>query len=288
MSTRKVWFITGANAGFGRSMLECAIRKGDTVVAAVRRPETMTKLQTEYTEDRLLVVKVDVSKSDQVNAAFDTVKKTFGRIDVVYNNAGYGIVGEVEAVPLEAARAVFETNYWGLVYVTRAAVAFFREVNQPQGGRLLQVSSMYAESADGCVGYYSGTKHAANALTEALSKELDPAWNIKPTLIEAGYYKTDSVKLKSFEMYGHPSYTNPAVEGVAIRQAFANLDPNNTPFIRGDPDKLSEVVYRVTDMEDPPLWLPLGKDAYVRARAKIASYLADIDKYESLSDDLEL
>ncbi len=89
-------------------MLECAIRKGDTVVAAVRRPETMSKLQTEYTEDRLLVVKVDVSKSDQVNAAFDIVKKAFGRIDVVYNNAGYGIVGEVEAVPLEAARAVFE------------------------------------------------------------------------------------------------------------------------------------------------------------------------------------
>ncbi|KAK0463964.1 NAD-P-binding protein [Desarmillaria tabescens] len=280
MPAHKVWFITGANAGFGRSMLECAIRKGDKVVAAVRRPETMTKLQTEYTEDRLLVVKVDVSKPDEVNAAFDTVKKAFGRIDVVYNNAGYAIVGEVEGVPLKAARAVFETNFW--------AVAFFREVNQPQGGRLLQVSSMYGESADGCIGYYSGTKHAVNALTEALSKELDPAWNIKPTLIEAGYFKTDALRLKTFEVYEHPSYTNPAVEGVAIRQAFANFDPNNNPFIRGDPDKLSEVVYRVADMEDPPLWLPLGKDAYVRARAKIASYVAEIDKYESLSEDLEL
>ncbi|PBK97041.1 NAD-P-binding protein [Armillaria gallica] len=277
MSTHKVWFITGANAGFGRSMLECAIRKGDTVVAAVRRPETMSKLQTEYSEERLLVVKVDVSKPDQVNAAFDTAKKAFGRIDVVYNNAGYAIVGEVEAVPLEAARAIFETNLWGLVYVTRAAVAFFRDVNQPRG-RLLQVSSMYAESADGTV----------NALTEALSKEFDPAWNIKPTLIEAGYYKTDLVKLKNFEVYEHPSYTNPAIGGVVVRQALANLDPNNTPFIRGDPDKLSEVVYRVTDMEDPLLWLLLGKDAYVRARAKIASYLADINKYESLSEDLEL
>ncbi len=91
-------------------MLECAIRKRDTVVAAVRRPETMTKLQTEYTKDRLLVVKVDVSKSDQVNAAFDTVKKAFRRIDVVYNNAGYAIVGEVEVVPLEAARGIFEVR----------------------------------------------------------------------------------------------------------------------------------------------------------------------------------
>ncbi len=94
--------------------------------------------------------------------------------------------------------------------------------------------------------------------------------------------------LKNFDVYEHPSYTNPAIGGVIVRQALANLDPNNTPFIRGDPDKLSEVVYRVTDMEDPPLWLPLGKDAYVRARAKIASYLADINKYESLSEDLDL
>ena len=110
----------------------------------------------------------------------------------------------------------------------------------------------------------------------------------QPTLIEGGYYKTDLMMLKNFDVYEHPSYTNPAVEGVAIRQAFANFDPDNTPFVRGDPDKLSEVVYRLTGMEDPPLWLPLGKDAYVRARAKIARYLADIDKYESLSDDLEL
>ncbi|KAK0210923.1 hypothetical protein DFS33DRAFT_1371252 [Desarmillaria ectypa] len=264
MSAHKTNLVTRANARFERSMPECAIRNGDTVVIAVRRPETMTKLQTECTEDRLLVVKVDVSKPDEGNAAFDTVKKAFGRTDVVYNNAGYAIVGEVSFRALLAVTDhiyVFrQTNFWGLVYVTRTAVAFFREVNQ-----------------DGSCKF----PPSVNALTDALSKELGPTWGIKPALIEAGYYKTDALKLKTFEVYEYPSYTNPAAEGVAIRQAFANFDPNNTPFVRSDPGK-------VTDMEDPPLWLPLEKDAYVRARGKIASYLVDIDKYESLSEDLAL
>ncbi|KAF9019433.1 NAD-P-binding protein [Hymenopellis radicata] len=286
----KVWLITGANAGFGRAMLDCVLQNGDNVIAAVRRPETLADLP----KDRVTVVKMDVTKPEQIDAAFEEIKAKGLRIDVLYNNAGFPNVGEVEAVPLDVCRSLFETNFWGSTTVLRKSLAHMRDVNQPSGGRLLQMASMFGHTVDGCTGYYGATKHAMEALSEALSKELDPAWNIKVVILQPGYFLTDGLKgtggvsgtQKSYEIHGHPAYTNPTVEGVAIRNAFNTITDPST-IIKGDPAKLSAAVYKAAALENPPLWLPLGKDAYQKIRAKLEKYKKDMDAYESWSADLE-
>jgi NAD(P)-dependent dehydrogenase (short-subunit alcohol dehydrogenase family) len=125
----------------GLSVTEYLLAKGDAVVAAVRRPESMQEHQVKYGADKLIVVKVDVRNQEDVDAAFKKAEATFGRIDVVYNNAGYSAVGEVEAMPMSDGKEMFETNFFGATRVSLAAIKFFREVNKPIGGRLIQASS---------------------------------------------------------------------------------------------------------------------------------------------------
>lgn len=135
--------VTGASSGFGKSLTEFVLNKGDIVVATLRKPEVLQELTASYSSDKLLVLKVDVTNQTDIDHAFAQTKETFGRLDVVFNNAGYGVVGDAETTPIDIAKAMFEVNFWGAVNVSRAAVKFFREVNEPgRGGVLLQNSSI--------------------------------------------------------------------------------------------------------------------------------------------------
>ena len=190
--------VTGASSGFARSMTELVLAKGDIAVATLRKPEVISDLSFKYTSKQLLVLKLDVSKPAEVVAAFDAAVKAFGRIDVVFNNAGYNVLGEVEATSEQIARGVFDVNFFGAVNVSKDAVRIFRDVNKPQGGRLSQMSSgvvyyklvpllstqllkavsirqlcLTRHKADrvGCL--------ALNAISDALAVEVDPEWNIK-------------------------------------------------------------------------------------------------------------
>ena len=148
--------VTGASTGIGRSLLELLLKNGEVVVATLRKAEVLADLSAKYPEDKLLVVRVDVSKETDITAAFDKTNEVFGHIDVVFNNAGYGSLGEAEATPNNVARAQFEVNFWGASNVSRAAVKFFREVNKPGvGGTLLQVSSIVFYSPGPALAYYS-------------------------------------------------------------------------------------------------------------------------------------
>ena len=135
--------VTGASSGFGRTLTEFLLNQGEIVVATLRKPEVLQELSASYPEDKLLVLKVDVANQADVDHAFERTKEVFGRLDVVFNNAGsVGVLGEAEMIPIDSARAVFDVNFWGAVYVSRAAIKFFREVNEPgRGGVLLQSSS---------------------------------------------------------------------------------------------------------------------------------------------------
>ncbi|KAG1730401.1 uncharacterized protein EDB91DRAFT_1059495 [Suillus paluster] len=173
MASPKVWFITGTSSGFGRCMTECALSQGDIVVATLRKPEALSDLATRYPAEKLLVLKVDVAKQEDID-------EVFGRLDVVFNNAGYQLVTEVEGMPVNKAREMFETNFGGSTNVSRAAVKFFREVNEPgKGGILLQVSSAAGFNPLPGLGYYAATKNALKGFSEGLAKELSPSWNIK-------------------------------------------------------------------------------------------------------------
>lgn len=128
-------------------------------MATLRTPAVLTDLQKKYPEDRLLVLQLDVTKPSEITAAFEAAVARFGRIDVVFNNAGYAVQGEAEGTPHDVARKMFEVNFWGAANVTHEAVRVFREVNNPKGGRLLQMSSISGVRGASSVGYYGASKH---------------------------------------------------------------------------------------------------------------------------------
>ena len=151
--------VTGASTGFGRDMTEWALKQGDIVVASARKPESLNDLKTSYAADQLLTIRLDVDKATEIKQAFVQAKNAFGRVDVVFNNAGWSVVGEIEAVPEDEARKLFDTNFWGASNVSREAVRFFREENRPSGGFLIVTSSVVGVQATAGGGYYSASKH---------------------------------------------------------------------------------------------------------------------------------
>jgi NAD(P)-dependent dehydrogenase (short-subunit alcohol dehydrogenase family) len=138
-------------------MVELLLKKGDKVAATLRNPDDLTDLAAEYPTSQLVIVKLDVSHRSDISPAFEKARQAFGRIDVVFNNAGQMVVGEVESLSEEVARKLFDVNFWGAANVTREAVRFFRDVNSPPGGSLLQVSSQAGIVACPAMGFYSAS-----------------------------------------------------------------------------------------------------------------------------------
>jgi NAD(P)-dependent dehydrogenase (short-subunit alcohol dehydrogenase family) len=173
------------------------LEQGDIVIATVRKPETLKHLLHVWTKGQLLILKVDVSNPDDIKDAFRTTEIRFGRIDVVYNNAGSSLMGELESTPEEEARKMFEVNFWGAVNVAREAIRFFRDINKPQGGRLWSVTSAAGLFPLPAFGYYCASKFgmtkdtfqrldgdllfypAHEGAISTLATEVDPEWNIK-------------------------------------------------------------------------------------------------------------
>ena len=151
--------VTGASSGFGRLMVELALLKGEAVIATLRNPDVLCDLTAQYGSEKLLLVKLDVTRSDDIEAAFLKAKEKFGRIDVVFNNAGYIVAGEAEAIPDEPARDMFEVNFWGAAHVSQEAVRFFRDENEPQGGRLIQTSAGVGLFSVPTAAFYGAAKH---------------------------------------------------------------------------------------------------------------------------------
>ena len=182
-------------------MVEYVLSKGDIAVATLRKPEVLDDLKSKHPASKLLILKLDVTKPEDITEAFTKTQEVFGRIDVVFNNAGYGIVGEIEATPEDVARALFEVTFWGADRISRESVRFFRDINKPgTGGRLLNNSSMVGLNAfqvldtivrRNMVSYgtlsnflipLTSFHTALEGLTESLVGELDPEWNIKVRL----------------------------------------------------------------------------------------------------------
>lgn len=156
--------VTGSSSGFGKVLTELALSKGDIVVATLRKPEVLKDLQDRTPAEKLLVLKVDVTKEGDVLNAFTQAKEKFGRIDIVINNAGHGMGSFVETNPEDEARSMFEVNFWGATRVNREAVRAFRDSNPPgAGGRLVVISSYTGFAALPSLGYYSATKHGSFA-----------------------------------------------------------------------------------------------------------------------------
>ncbi|KIP01476.1 hypothetical protein PHLGIDRAFT_352934 [Phlebiopsis gigantea 11061_1 CR5-6] len=282
----KVWLITGSSSGIGRRMAECALEKGDQVVATLRTPSALADAQARYPPSQLHVVALDVTDSAQIAQAFAEAKRVFGRLDVVFNNAGWGIIGEVESVPEADARRLFDVNFWGTVNVSKEAVRFFREENEPgQGGRLLVVTSSTAVLPCPSIGYYCAAKAGVEAITQVIVAEIEPEWNIQITLLEPGFIRTDLADKATFTAT-HPAYTKPTNAATAARKYV--VDQFN-PATAQNVSNLDRVVARMFDasrLDEPPLRLPLGADAVEHVRTQMEMIGYDLKEYKSWSEGL--
>ncbi|KAJ7760566.1 NAD(P)-binding protein [Mycena metata] len=282
----RVWFITGASSGFGLLMAQKALANGEKVVATLRKPEVLSDLRTQYTEKQLLICKVDVTKSEDILAAFAATEEAFGRIDVVFNNAGYGIVGEVEGTDEEKARNQFETNFWGGLTVTKQAIRVFRDVNTPLGGKLFVMSSMFGIDAPPGAGFYAATKFATEAVTDSLAKELDPAWNIKIVVLCPGWFKTNMTMVNAVVEPVHPAYAhNENLGSMQVRQLMVGLVRGDSPALQ-DATKLINKFWDLSNLENPPYRVAFGEDAKSAFEAKWTALKSDLEASEEWSKDL--
>ncbi|KAM5545862.1 hypothetical protein V8D89_000900 [Ganoderma adspersum] len=286
MSSARVWFITGTSSGFGLEMARCALAHGDRVVATLRKPEVLNDFASKYTPEQLLVLRLDVSKPDEIKDAFAKAKETFGRIDVVFNNAGYAFACEAEAVPDEPARALFDVIFWGAAHVSQEAVRFFRDENSPRGGRLIQNSATVGLTATPAMGFYCAAKHALEGFTETLSKEMDPEWNIKISSVLPGGFVTEIVQ-KLEMLPQHPAYATETNPAALIRKYFSSgMDKEGLKARWSDPVKGVQKIYELSQLPDPPLRLLLGQDANHYVGEYLAKLTREIEQYASWSDDL--
>ena len=253
MSEKKVWFITGTSAGIGRELAETALEKGYKVVATARKPEVLKDLAEKYPET-VLTVKLDVTDKSDVTEAINKSIEKFGRIDVVVNNAGYGLLGAIEEPSDEQIRQQFETNLFGVINVVREVLPTLRS---QKSGHIINISSGLGFFAFPSYGYYSATKFAVQGLSEALAQETAHL-GIKVTIAEPGGTKTDFIKgvaqPENALPEAYPTTAN-------LFEVFTNTS-NSEGLQLSDPRRVAEVLIEVAEEENPPLHLPLGEDSY--------------------------
>jgi NAD(P)-dependent dehydrogenase (short-subunit alcohol dehydrogenase family) len=256
-TAQKVWFITGASRGFGLLTAKKALERGDFVAATARDPQTVIAALGEH--PNLLAVRLDVKLEAQAITAAQQAVARFGRIDVLVNNAGYGLLGAVEEANGEEIRALYETNVFGLLNVTRAVLPAMRKQG---GGHIMNISSVGGYSAYAGWGVYSSTKFAVEGLSEAMSMELAPL-GINVTVVEPGFFRTDFLDASSLVATRDRIADYAATVG-AMRD-FAEGANHQQP---GDPLKLAGALLQLADSEKPPVRLQLGSDTVQRVRAK--------------------
>jgi NAD(P)-dependent dehydrogenase (short-subunit alcohol dehydrogenase family) len=260
----QVWLITGSSRGLGRSLGEAVAAAGHKLVATARNPEQLAGLVERY-GDRVRCVPLDVTDPRASHAAIATAVGAFGRLDVLVNNAGYGNIGSIDDTSLDEIRTQIETNLFGVIHLTKAAIPVMRE----QGaGHIIQFSSVGGRVGAMGRAAYSAAKWGVEGFSEVLAKEMTPL-GIKVTIIEPGGFRTDFAGSSTTINAGRPEYDSTV--GAAAR--FQRNYNGNQP---GDPTKAATVVVRVAAMERPPLRLLLGSDAVcIVEQADLAKLEAD-------------
>jgi NAD(P)-dependent dehydrogenase (short-subunit alcohol dehydrogenase family) len=277
MSTSCVWLVTGTSSGLGRNLVEEVLASGERVVAVTRRASSLSSLAAAHSPKSLLVLELDITSNDQIKAAFQQIKSHFGRVDVVVNNAGYALKGEVEAISDEQAMKQMEVNFWAPVRISREAVRFFREENPANvGGYILNISSSGGFNANPAMAFYNASKFALEGFSEALSKEIPSEWNIHVVIVQPGGFRTDWNKGNMDTIPPHPAYAGPDTPSSKYRPL------HNLEFI-GDPVKAAKAMIKISKAKNPPMRLQLGPDALHVIRFKCATVLKDAEEWEALS-----
>jgi NAD(P)-dependent dehydrogenase (short-subunit alcohol dehydrogenase family) len=268
----KVWFITGASTGFGRLLAEEVLKSGGRVIATARKPEQIADLAEKY-PDTARVFPLDVTQPEQIASVAAKAISAFDRIDVLVNNAGYGIAGGIEEATEAEFLPVLETNVLGLIRVTRAFLPQFRT---QRTGHIINLSSIAGLVGQAGWGYYNTSKFAVEGFSEALAAEMAPL-GVKVTIIEPGPFRTDFLgRSAALIQQTIPDYAESVGK---TREYYADM-PGKQP---GDPLKAVHAIMDVVESPNPPLHLLLGALAYNRFKGKLDKLREELAAYESVS-----
>jgi NAD(P)-dependent dehydrogenase (short-subunit alcohol dehydrogenase family) len=271
--TSKTWFITGASTGFGMAFARYALNRGDNVVATARNVSKLEALVASA-PSRVLAQQLDVTNAADIQPAVDAAVRRFGRIDYLFNNAGYGIVGAIEETSDAELRAVLDTNFFGAVAVTRAVLPVMRA---QRSGAIVNVSSMGGQMSFEGVGAYSASKFALEGMSEALALEVAP-FGIKVLIVEPGAFRTEFGAEALRHMPVNAAYKDTLIN---IRGMLHNMDGAQP----GDPAKAAQAVALALESATTPLRLQLGADSIGAVRSHAEKLLADLGAWEKVGLD---
>lgn len=271
----KVWFITGAGSGIGAGTVKAALAAGDRVVATGRNVEKLRNALEGAASDSLEILQLDVSDEVRALAVVDQAVQKFGRIDVVLNNAGYGLIGNFEELTTQEMERQFATNFWGMSHVMRAALPVMRK---QRSGHIINISSVAGVAGMKHCSAYGASKFAVEGLSLAVAEEVEK-FGIKVTVVEPGFFRTDLLDAVNVKWPNHrlDDYAAVEVSAQEMLSPYAGKQP-------GDPDKLGQVLVKLVGMETPPRLFVAGADAIemiapaVQARLKAVHALEDLSK----------
>ncbi|MGB4400717.1 MAG: oxidoreductase [Daejeonella sp.] len=271
ISSPRIWLITGVSGGLGRALALEAAQSGDIVFGTLRKPEQIDEFN-DLVHGKTFGIELDINKYDDIGPVVTHIIDQFGKIDVLVNNAGYGLFGAVEEVSMTEARAQMETNFFGALAMTQAILPVMRS---QKSGHILQVSSIAGISSNPGLGMYNASKFALEGLSEALAMETKDL-NIKVTLIEPGPFRTDWAGSSSSRAARIiPEYDAIAGEKIRLINGYSGQQP-------GDPVKAAKAIITIVNSDEPPLRLALGKIAVEVIRNKIRSMEKELDQWEEL------
>lgn len=269
--SRKIWLITGCSTGFGRELAVYAAGKGDIVVGTLRKKEQVDAFNA-LVPEKTHGVLLDVRNTNDIQNAVALIEQKFGRLNVLVNNAGYGSLGPVEEVTEEEMHRQFDVNVYGAVRMIKAVLPMMRK---QRSGHILNITSIAGLNGFPGVGIYNGSKFALEGIGEALAAEVQHL-GIKVTNIEPGPFRTDwAGRSATYTKTSIDDYQDSATKNM---ESISSVSGNQI----GSPEKAAKAMYEVTQLEQPPVHLPLGGPAYKRARIKFTEILKEIDDFEYL------
>ncbi len=268
----RTWLVTGCSRGLGRSLAQAIIAAGDNLIATARDPETLADLVAK-SDGRAVALVLDVTDPDAATRAVATAVDRFGGLDIVVNNAGYGNVAPIEETSIEEFRAQIETNLFGTIIVTKAAIPLFRE---RRVGHFIQISSIGGRVGAMGRGPYSAAKFGVEGFSEVLASEMKP-FGVHVTIVEPGGFRTDFAGISTRITEGNPAYADTVGKTAAMQRAYDGRQP-------GDPERAAKAIIALSKTAEPPLRLVLGSDAYARAERTDTNRLDELRAWRPVSE----
>jgi NAD(P)-dependent dehydrogenase (short-subunit alcohol dehydrogenase family) len=273
MENQKVWFVTGASKGLGLALVKQLLGNGNPVAATSRKIDDLRKAVGEDAQG-FLPLAVDLTDETSVSQAIEQTVNTFGKIDVVVNNAGYQLSGAFEELTDEEIRQHFDVNVFAMLNVIRKAMPYLRK---QRSGHIFNIASVAGYIGFGGAGSYNATKYAVVGLSEALAGEVKP-FGVKVTMVAPGYFRTNFLSTESAVSGKHQ-----IGDYKAVRELESFLENEKAGKQEGDPRKAALAFIHTASLENPPVHLLLGKDSYQLVTEKFRASLIEFDEWKEIS-----